>query len=371
MTSMIETASSEKIQPTAQVPPETTIESVSVRQPNVKKPEDPERVKSDGVASATSSKSSQEDKEKEKENSLQDKNKPARKFGQAKPESLKLVEKMMADYTDKKKSIKDFFTQRLDLHLSKIGALENAQKVREKFMKRVEFDFQQFHDKVEERLEIQRYRMRAKIEDYPFLADFREQFEQVKEQEFSGAFHHAPWQVATPFNWDQAFNIYKKPSPDTLDRHRTDYENEQKRRVHEALNGKIIRGPAEIFDQTGSVVFYAHYDGYGFIKSDLGHSYYFHVTRIDHSSRRSTISSIIPRLSDGQRVKFDTFFQKSPFYANNEAVNIRPYGRDLFEEDYKPRNGETIEESKIKIDMGYKYDNADLSFDVDTEQLSY
>lgn len=256
------------------------------------------------------------------------------------------------------------FSKRLDLQLSKMDALENAKKAREEFIRRVDNDLEDQCKKPFDAWWVRGFRTTALIDDYPFLAEFRESFAKSILTEQAGAFHHAVWQCATAANWDEAFNIFRKPAPATMTRHKPDYDRLQKRRLHEALNGKIVpRGEAEIYDQTGRIVFYCKIDGYGFLESDRGYSYYFHSSRVDQQFRRLTVAEIIPRYSAGQRVKFDTYFEKSPHFENNEAVNIRPLGREKFLEEYAARDSEVLEECSV-AESDIEVDCADLSFDV-------
>ena len=218
--------------------------------------------------------------------------------------SASSIEQVEFHLEQKIREIRSIFLTKLNYHVLEIEQLHDPKPILDKFLKKVNYDLDQKIEDAEEKLLELENSTRARIEHYPGLMQFREDFEEVKKTEFPGAAVYSLWKSV-----EEETNEFKKVmNQGNL------VENEvcMKTKFLEKF-GDISMCDDKNFQ--GRIKFFVNKAGYGIIETDNKYNkqdFYFNVKNSSSSNFKS-----------GQKVIFNSFKVKNPKYYNKEAINVK------------------------------------------------
>ena len=222
-----------------------------------------------------------------------------------KTQTLTHLEQVETNLNRRIHKIRQEFLKKLSYHFSEIEKLGNNEKfgsdrVLDKFLHKLSYDLDNKVSRVEEAQEARIYSTRANIEDYPFLTQFRDDFDEIKKTEFSGAFFHNDWvdvedskkcELKEENEWRKIESENQKSKNQKSNKNQKSDENQKSEdvelfyekfcmvvdeskigtvnSVHSVNSGRIL----------GKIKFFVNKAGYGIIEADVkpNQDYYFNV----------------------------------------------------------------------------------------------
>jgi len=241
------------------------------------------------------------------------------------------LEQVETNLNQKINKIRHLFLKKLNHHFCEIKKIEEcgSDRVLDKFLHKLSYDFDNKIALIEEAQETRIYSTRANIEDYPFLTKFRDDFDKIKINEFSGAFFHKDWvDVESGKKYENEWRKIESKNSKAEDVSEDLFEFFESREsfyekfcmiVDENRIGKV-NSVSSVNSRRilGKIKFFVKKAGYGIIEGDVepNQDYYFNVRNAEKNQC----------FKAGQRVVFDSFEKKkkkNPRFDNKEAENVR------------------------------------------------